>query len=91
MRRRDFIACLLLGATMRHAQAQQRAKVYRITIVSPTTFVTDMNEMGGDPVYQPLFQELRRLGYRVIVVWECETRKPTSLARRLERLLVPRT
>jgi DNA mismatch endonuclease (patch repair protein) len=28
---------------------------------------------------------LKRLGWRAIVVWECETRKPGSLAIRLER------
>jgi DNA mismatch endonuclease (patch repair protein) len=30
--------------------------------------------------------ELRRMGWRVAVVWECETRKPEKLARRLTRL-----
>jgi len=30
---------------------------------------------------------LRKLGWRTAVVWECETRKPERLARRLERLL----
>lgn len=28
-------------------------------------------------------QELRRLGYRVLVIWECETRKPARLEARL--------
>ncbi len=28
---------------------------------------------------------LRKLGWRVVTVWECETRKPDRLARRLER------
>lgn len=32
-------------------------------------------------------RELRRLGWRVIVVWECETRDLDKLARRLTRLL----
>ena len=32
-------------------------------------------------------RELRRLGYRVVIVWECETRKPDLLTRRLKRLL----
>jgi DNA mismatch endonuclease, patch repair protein len=31
--------------------------------------------------------ELRKLGWRVIVVWECETRDLDKLARRLRRLL----
>jgi DNA mismatch endonuclease (patch repair protein) len=32
-------------------------------------------------------KELRRLGWRVLTVWECETEKPEKLRRRLERLL----
>ena len=32
--------------------------------------------------------ELRRLGWRVIAVWECETEKPDKLRRRLERFLM---
>lgn len=31
--------------------------------------------------------ELRKLGWRVIVVWECQTRRPDVLRRRLARLL----
>ena len=31
-------------------------------------------------------RDLRRLGWRVIVVWECETRNVTKLRKRLERL-----
>jgi DNA mismatch endonuclease, patch repair protein len=30
---------------------------------------------------------LRRAGWRVLTVWECETEKPEKLTRRLERLL----
>lgn len=30
---------------------------------------------------------LKRLGWRVLVVWECETRKPTQVLSRLERFL----
>lgn len=33
-------------------------------------------------------RQLRRLGWRVIVVWECETRNPDKLARRLARFFV---
>ncbi len=32
---------------------------------------------------------LRRLGWRVAVIWECETRQPDKLARRLVRLVTP--
>lgn len=31
--------------------------------------------------------ELRRLGWRVIEVWECELKRPDTLARRLTRLI----
>lgn len=33
-------------------------------------------------------RELRRLGWHVLVVWECEACKPESLLRKLERFLV---
>lgn len=32
-------------------------------------------------------EHLRRFGWRVVTVWECETRKPTKLASRLRRTL----
>jgi len=32
-------------------------------------------------------RELKRLGWRVIVVWECQTKDPQTLARRLTQLL----
>lgn len=31
--------------------------------------------------------ELRRMGLKVVVVWECETKHPDKLARRLQRVL----
>jgi DNA mismatch endonuclease (patch repair protein) len=34
---------------------------------------------------------LRRCGWRVAVVWECETRKPAHLVRRLSRMLPPKS
>jgi putative ABC transport system substrate-binding protein len=43
---------------------QQRAKVYRIAMVHPSSPVADMNEESRDNVfYPPLFRELRGLGY----------------------------
>ena len=30
---------------------------------------------------------LKRLGWRVLIVWECETRKPEKLMKRLEKFL----
>ncbi len=32
---------------------------------------------------------LRRLGFRVVTIWECETKQPERLARRIGRLTVP--
>ena len=32
-------------------------------------------------------RELRRLGWKALIVWECETRKPERLLGRLERFL----
>lgn len=32
-------------------------------------------------------RQLRRLGWRSIVVWECQTRAPEKLTRRIHRLL----
>jgi len=34
-------------------------------------------------------RELKKLGWRVLVVWECETRDMEKLARRLKRFLSP--
>ena len=63
MKRRNFVAGVLLAATIPHAQAQQHSKVYRLAIAAPTTPVTEMNEASGHPVHQALFEELKRLGY----------------------------
>ena len=35
-------------------------------------------------------RELRRLGYRVVVVWQCETDRPETLEGRLSKLREPR-
>lgn len=35
-------------------------------------------------------QKLRRDGWKVLVIWECQTRDPRLLAARLNRLLVPK-
>jgi putative ABC transport system substrate-binding protein len=60
MRRRNFLFGLLAAAAMGGARAEQ--KVQRIAII--TSFpVSQMNEASGNPVFQSLFNELRRLGY----------------------------
>ena len=63
MRRREFIAGLLVAATLRPAQAQQAAKAHRIAIISAAVPVTDITENSSLRLYRRLFQELRRLGH----------------------------
>jgi putative ABC transport system substrate-binding protein len=60
MRRRDFIAGLVVAAATGRAQAQQSAKVYRIAIVDPSVPLTGMRE---SPVLARALEELRRLGW----------------------------
>jgi putative tryptophan/tyrosine transport system substrate-binding protein len=62
MRRREFIAGLLLAATKGRAQAQQPAKMHRIAIASPSILLADMTETGP-PGWRAFFAGLRRLGY----------------------------
>ena len=64
MRRREFIAGLMLAAVTGRAQAQQTGKVYRIAFAHPTTPVTDINQGSkGSLVIPAIFEELIRLGY----------------------------
>jgi putative ABC transport system substrate-binding protein len=60
VRRRDFIAGAVAASTIGRAQAQQKTKVYRIAVVSPSRQVRDQ---AGDPSYRAFFQRLRELGY----------------------------
>jgi putative tryptophan/tyrosine transport system substrate-binding protein len=66
MRRRDFAIGALLATATRTARAQQLATQRRIAIVIPAGAVADISETGNDPLgrrlYQPFFEELRRLG-----------------------------
>jgi putative tryptophan/tyrosine transport system substrate-binding protein len=63
MRRREFIAGLLVAAGMPRAQAQQPAKVYRIAMVSPAMPVAVMRDATTNHVLRAFSGELRRLGY----------------------------
>src|SRR5262249_26746314 len=63
MRRRDFIVGLSIAATLRHAQAQQPAKVHRIALIATTVPVTELTETSSLRIFRAFFQELRRLGY----------------------------
>jgi putative tryptophan/tyrosine transport system substrate-binding protein len=62
MKRREFLAGLLLTAMMRSAHAQPAAKASRIAIVHPSNPLGDMTETGAPP-YRALLGQLRRLGY----------------------------
>jgi putative ABC transport system substrate-binding protein len=66
VRRRDFTIGVLLATATLSTQAQQSAKQRRIAIVIPAGAVADISETGNDPLgrrlYQPFFEELRRLG-----------------------------
>jgi putative ABC transport system substrate-binding protein len=63
MRRREFIACVLLAAVPWPARAQQRATQRRIAIFHPAIPTTLLTETGGGPAWRAFFSELRRLGY----------------------------
>src|ERR1700730_15883060 len=62
MRRRGFIAGLLVAAAAARAHALQTGKVYRIAIVDPSIPVADLTE-DEDRLHRAFFEELRRLGY----------------------------
>jgi putative ABC transport system substrate-binding protein len=63
MRRRDFVVGLLLTATTASAQAQQKAKVYRLAVVDPINPISDLTEAGELPYYRGFFERLRQLGF----------------------------
>ena len=66
MRRRDFTIGLALAAAVRTVRAQERAAQHRIAIVIPAGPVAVISETSSDALnrrlYQPFFEELRRLG-----------------------------
>jgi len=64
MRRRDFIAGLMLAAAMGRAQAQETGKVYRIAFANTAIPVADQNQASKGSLITPaIFQGLTRLGY----------------------------
>ena len=62
MKRRDFVAGLMIASAMRHAVAQQPAKTKRIAIVATSFKVSDMRA-DKDRYYRVFFEELNRLGF----------------------------
>ena len=61
MRRREFIT--LIGSAVAAWPLTAFGKTQRIAIVMPSYPVSKMTETSGDPLFQGLFNELRRLGY----------------------------
>jgi putative ABC transport system substrate-binding protein len=66
MRRRDFAIGLLLAGATQSVRAQEPSKQHRIAIVIPAGPVAVISETSSDSLlrrlYQPFFEELRRLG-----------------------------
>src|SRR5215470_8939980 len=89
MKRREFIAGLLVAATLRQARAQQPAKIYRIAIVTVALPIAEMTETSSLPYYPVFFHELRRFGYiegRNLIVERYPVERPTvELARDVVR------
>src|SRR5262245_31999349 len=63
MKRRAFIAGLLVAASLRPARAQQPAKVYRIAIVTVAVPIPELTETSSLPYFRAFFRELRGFGY----------------------------
>src|SRR5262245_25622758 len=85
MKRREFIAGLLVAASLPQARAQQPAKVYRIAIVTLGLPIAELTETSSLPYYPAFFRELRRFGYiegRNLIVERYSPERPTmELAR----------
>jgi putative ABC transport system substrate-binding protein len=62
MNRRDFIVGIVAAIATWRVQAQERAKVYRLVVVSPSEPISEMTE-NGTPYYHAFFQRLRENGY----------------------------
>jgi putative tryptophan/tyrosine transport system substrate-binding protein len=62
MRRRDFVAGLMIASAMRHAVAQQPAKAKRIAWVVPAIKAADLRADFA-PRFRAFLEELNRLGY----------------------------
>jgi putative tryptophan/tyrosine transport system substrate-binding protein len=63
MRRREFLAGVLLFAAAQPSRAQPRATPLRIAIFHPAIPVALLTETGGGSAWRAFFGELRRLGY----------------------------
>jgi len=62
MKRRDFVAGLMIATAMRRAVAQQPTTTKRVAIVATSFKVSDMTA-DRDRYYRAFFEELKRLGF----------------------------
>jgi len=62
MRRRDFVAGLMITSAMRHAVAQQPAKPKRVAWVAPAVKAADLRA-DVTPRFHAFLDDLNRLGY----------------------------
>ena len=85
MKRREFIAGLLVAASLRPARAQQPAKVYRVAFVTIAVPIAEITEASSLRYVRAFFHELRRFGYiegRNLIVERYPAERPTvELAR----------
>ncbi len=63
-----------------------RCRYGRVTPASNAAFWTAKRSVNIARDARNL-RTLRRLGWRVLVVWECETRKPEKIAERIQKFL----
>src|SRR3982074_1168148 len=63
MKRREFVAGVLLAVLPRSARPQQRGTPPRLAIFHPAIPTTLLTETGGGSAWRAFFSELRRLGY----------------------------
>jgi ABC-type uncharacterized transport system substrate-binding protein len=89
MKRREFIAVLLVAASLRQARARQPAKVHRIAIVTLAFPIAEITETSSFPGWRAVFHELRRFGYiegNNLIVERYSAERPTvELAREVLR------
>jgi len=89
MRRRDFIASLMIATATRRAQAQQTGKVYRIALAHLTVPIADQNQASKVSFIIPaIFEQMTRLGYvegRNLLIDRYSSEGPTApdLARQI--------
>src|SRR5215475_6718030 len=62
MKRRDFVAGLLMASATRHAVAQQPPKMKRIAVIASSTKVSDMRA-DKNWLFRAFFEELNRRGF----------------------------